>query len=106
MSSAKPACVSKSIGKLHYRDADSDTGFKAQHVPMHVVDGVGDLLGCVREPLPPRWKARELAEKIGPGETSYTRYDRTVRDETVAWLGSGPRMQPLATDLGCASPRW
>ena len=87
MSSAKPACVSNSIGKLHYRDADSDTGFKAQHVPMHVVDGVGDLLGCVREPLPPRWKARELAEKIGPGETSYTRYDRTVRDETVAWLG-------------------
>lgn len=76
----------ESIGKLHYRDAEANTGFTAQHLPMHVVDGVGDLLGCVREPLPPRWKTRELAEKIGAGETSYTRYDRSVRDETVQWL--------------------
>ncbi len=74
------------IGKLHYRDSAADTGFVEQHVPMHVVDGIGDLLGCVREPLPPRWKTRELAEKIGPGETSYTRYDRTVRDQTIEWL--------------------
>ena len=77
-----------SIGKLHYRDDKADTGFTKQHVPMHVVQGVGDVLGCVREPLPPRWKAREMAEKIGPGETSYIRYDRTVRDEAIAWLKS------------------
>ena len=75
-----------SIGKLHYRDEQADTGFGEQRVPMHVVNGVGDVLGCVREPLPARWKTREMAEKIGPGETSYVRYDRTIRDEAVAWL--------------------
>lgn len=75
-----------SIGKLHYRNADDPTGFDFQELPMHLVNGIGDLLGCVREPLPVRWKTRDMAEKIGPGETSYTRYDRNITDAAVAWL--------------------
>lgn len=31
-----------SIGKLHFRDADCDTGFDRQIEPLHVKDGVGD----------------------------------------------------------------
>jgi choline-sulfatase len=53
---------------------------------MHVVGGVGDLLGAVREPLPVRHKARALAEEIGIGESSYTRYDRAIAAESLRWI--------------------
>ncbi len=76
----------ETIGKLHFRRVEDPYGFDHQEIPMHVVDGVGDVLGAVREPLPERKKARNMAEKIGPGETSYTRYDRDVRDAAVRWL--------------------
>lgn len=76
-----------SIGKLHYRSADDDVGFQQSIEPMYVVNGEGDILGCVREPLPPRWKTRKMAEEIGPGETSYTAYDRRIRDAAVNWIG-------------------
>lgn len=75
-----------SIGKLHYRNAEDPTGLDFQHLPMHLVDGVGDVLGCVREPLPRRWKARSMAEQIGPGETSYTAYDRDITAAAIQWL--------------------
>ena len=67
-----------SIGKLHYRNEDDDVGLDFQKIPMHVVDGIGDVLGCVREPLPKRWKALSMAEDLGPGETNYHIYDRQV----------------------------
>jgi choline-sulfatase len=73
-------CDVTSIGKLHFRNETDDTGFTRQLLPMHVVGGVGDLLGAVREPLPVRHKARALAEEIGIGESSYTRYDRALVD--------------------------
>ena len=75
-----------SIGKLHYRNSDDAVGFDFQTLPMHVVNGIGDVLGCVREPLPRRWKALSMAEEIGPGETSYNKYDRQVASEAVRWL--------------------
>ena len=31
----------ESIGKLHYRAVEDGAGFDRQHIPMHVVDGVG-----------------------------------------------------------------
>ena len=75
-----------SIGKLHYRNASDPTGFDRQIIPMHVVDGVGDVLGSVRDPLPVRHRSKSLAEKLGPGETSYTKYDRDIVEETKNWL--------------------
>ena len=75
-----------SIGKLHYRNIEDDTGFDFQELPMHLVNGVGDVLGCVREPVPPRWKTRSMAEKIGPGETAYTAYDRKISSAAVDWI--------------------
>jgi choline-sulfatase len=75
-----------SIGKLHYRNTDDPTGFDFQELPMHLVNGVGDVLGCVREPLPRRWKSRAVAEKIGPGESGYTAYDRQITDTAVEWI--------------------
>jgi choline-sulfatase len=75
-----------SIGKLHFRSSEDDTGFTEQIVPMHVVDGVGDLLGAVRNPLPTRHKAKALADEIGIGESSYTRYDRDIAARSVKWI--------------------
>ena len=42
------------IGKLHYRDAEDDTGFPDQRLPMHVLDGVGDVFGLLRGDSPVR----------------------------------------------------
>ncbi|MGI9426607.1 MAG: sulfatase-like hydrolase/transferase [Hyphomicrobiaceae bacterium] len=75
-----------SIGKLHYRAEDDPVGFDHQHVPLHVVDGVGDLLGAVKDPQPPRERVRDMAMNIGPGETGYTHYDRQIRDVAADWL--------------------
>ena len=75
-----------SIGKLHYRNAEDDIGLDFQQIPMHLVEGVGDVLGCIREPLPRRWKSRDLANGAGKGETSYTAYDRQITDRAVDWI--------------------
>lgn len=76
----------ESVGKLHFRDNEADTGFSHQSVPMHVVDGIGDVSGSIRNPPPLRPGSRKLAEKIGPGESDYTHYDRQVRDAAIARL--------------------
>lgn len=83
-----------SIGKLHYRYEEDPTGLDFQILPMHLVDGKGDVLGAVRDPLPVRWKSRAMAEKIGPGETGYTAYDRDITDAAVAWLGEREQSGP------------
>ena len=75
-----------SIGKLHYRNETTPTGFDTQIVPMHVVDGVGDIMGAVRDKLPPRPKTKSLAEKIGPGNSSYIDYDKQITKEAETWL--------------------
>lgn len=75
-----------SIGKLHFRNESDDTGFTRQILPMHVVNGVGDLLGAVRDPLPVRHKSRALAEEIGIGESTYTHYDRAIAQASTQWI--------------------
>lgn len=99
-----------SIGKLHYRNAEDPTGFDVQELPLHVVNGVGDVLGAVREPLPVRFKARDLAENIGPGETGYTRYDIAIRDVAVNWLkqmaDSGQSTKPWACFVSMVAPHF
>src|ERR1043166_1638397 len=52
-----------SIGKLHYVDSDAKrNGFDEEILPLHIVNGVGDLLGLIREELP----RRARAAKRGP----------------------------------------
>ena len=96
-----------SIGKLHYRNADDDVGLDFQKIPMHVVNGIGDVLGCVREPLPKRWKALSMAENIGPGETEYNIYDRQVTEETVDWLAThGNQEKPWVLFVSMVAPHF
>ena len=96
-----------SIGKLHYRNSEDAVGFDFQTLPMHVVNGVGDVLGCVREPLPRRWKALSMAEDIGPGETNYNIYDRQVASEAVKWIkGHATSTKPWTLFVSLVAPHF
>jgi len=79
--------VAVSIGKLHFRSADDDNGFTEEVMPLHVVDGEGDLLGLLRDKdAPPRKSTLGMAEEAGPGDSSYQRYDDRIIEAAVAWL--------------------
>jgi len=75
-----------SIGKLHFRSADDRNGFTEEIMPLHVVDGIGDLVGMIRDDTPPRKAALRLASEAGPGDSSYQRYDERITDAAVEWL--------------------
>lgn len=75
-----------SIGKLHFRSTDDDNGFTEEILPMHVVEGKGDLIGLLRDPLAPRGHAKKLAATAGPGESTYTFYDREIAARAQVWL--------------------
>ncbi len=75
-----------SIGKLHFRKADEDHGFSEEIVPMHILEGKGDLMGLVRSELPVRKGAYKMARYAGPGESTYTFYDREITSRAQIWL--------------------
>src|SRR5690606_23153516 len=76
----------ESIGKLHYRNETDDTGFERQQFAAHIMDGIGQVWGSVREPLPDPFPAAPLFKHIGAGESSYNRFDRAVADQAAQWL--------------------
>lgn len=79
-----------SIGKLHYRNATDDTGFVRQIRPLHVLDGIGQVWGSVRDPLPQTPHAARMIGGVGAGTSKYNRYDMAVSEDTVAWLHDAP----------------
>jgi choline-sulfatase len=74
------------IGKLHYRKVDDPSGFPEQRLPMHVLDGVGDLYGLLRGEMPVRPQSRNQVLDAHAGEVEYTRYDRAIAQEAAQWL--------------------
>ena len=74
------------IGKLHYRKLGDPSGFPDQRLPMHVLEGVGDLYQVLRGDMPVRPENRANVLAAGPGEVEYTRYDRAIGSEAVRWL--------------------
>lgn len=76
------------IGKLHFKGGGRDHGFTEEILPMHVPDGLGDLMGLLREEVLPRPGAAKLAAMAGPGESAYTRYDRRITAAAERWLAS------------------
>ncbi len=76
-----------SIGKLHFRGLPGDDhGFSEEVIPMNVIEGKGDLMGLVRNDLPERGLSWKIAKLAGPGETSYTFYDREIATKAQIWL--------------------
>jgi choline-sulfatase len=97
----------ESIGKLHYVDAAKDTGFDAQHVPMHIHDGIGQVWGSVRDPLPDQAPAGGMFAKLGAGETDYNRFDRDVATLAVQWLEDHVEArQPWVLFVGFVAPHF
>lgn len=74
-----------SIGKLHFRSSEDDNGFTREIDPLHVVDGVGDLLGAVRDDPPRRHKRPGIIE-AGPGDSGYLRYDERNAERACRWI--------------------
>ena len=105
------------IGKLHFRSGDDDNGFTEEVMPLHVVDGIGDPLGWLRDPLPVRKAALRLANDAGPGNSSYQDYDDKITSAAIDWLKAraasrGAKPWVLFVSLVCphfpliARPEW
>jgi choline-sulfatase len=74
-----------SIGKLHFRNAEDDNGFNREIEPLHIVEGVGDIHGCIRDNPPVRLKHGSL-DAAGPGTSTYIDYDTRSADNAVNWI--------------------
>ena len=75
-----------SIGKLHYRSADDADGFSNHVIPLNVVDGIGDVMGAIRDVPPIRNGARDGVLGAGPGSSTYLDYDERIADASMEWL--------------------
>ena len=99
-----------SIGKLHYTDSEPRrNGFDEEILPLHIVDGVGDLLGLIRDELPRRAGAARLGPEAGRGESEYTKYDRDIAEAACRWLeheAPKHRAKPWALYVGFVSPHF
>ncbi|QQO20609.1 sulfatase-like hydrolase/transferase [Bradyrhizobium diazoefficiens] len=100
----------ESIGKLHYRAEEDPAGFDVEHIPMHVAGGHGMVWASIRDPYisdRPNRK-RMLGEQIGPGESSYTAYDRSVTGRAIEWLHNAARdaEKPFVLYVGLVAPHF
>lgn len=77
-----------SIGKLHFTGHDGqDFGLSEAILPMHITNGTGDVTMLIRDPNDIReTAAKKLLQEAGPGESSYTLYDRQVAAQAQVWL--------------------
>jgi choline-sulfatase len=96
------------IGKLHYRKVGDPSGFDDQRLPMHVLEGVGDIYGCLREAMPVRPHSRAQIFEAGPGEVEYTRYDRATTEAAIRFLSvEGPQQEkPWALFVSLTYPHF
>ncbi len=97
----------ESIGKLHYRNEFDPTGFDRQQEPMHILNGIGQLWGSVRDPMPARAGRSALYDKVGPGMSNYNRYDQRIESLAQQWLddrAQAPATKPWLLMVGLVAP--
>lgn len=75
----------ESIGKLHYRGAETSNGFEREHLPLYIRGGVGWIKGLLRN-HESVLDCSGYARDIGPGDDDYTRYDLGVTRRACEWL--------------------
>ncbi|MEO0329803.1 MAG: sulfatase-like hydrolase/transferase [Pseudomonadota bacterium] len=96
-----------SIGKLHFRSGQDDNGFADEILPMYLTnEGKGWPQALIRDPLPGYPEAEEMARDIGPGETSYSHYDRNIADLAVKWLEENKMADPWTLFVSFISPHY
>lgn len=93
-----------SIGKLHFRSAVDDNGFRREIEPLHVVDGIGDPASGIRDGSIRRdW--RPGIDEAGPADSTYQRYDSRNRENAIRWLRErADDEQPWALFLSFVTP--
>ncbi|WP_333834749.1 sulfatase-like hydrolase/transferase [Rubrimonas sp.] len=91
---SRAGCRCDSIGKLHYRGSNDPNGFDNEILPMHVLNGTGDVQGMLRRPPPKRPSTQQLAGDAGEGDSTYIAYDRSIRDAAVDWLREAAASPP------------
>jgi len=97
----------ESIGKLHYRNDSDPTGFDHQELPMHIKDGIGQVWGSVRDPLPRREQAPLMVTMSGGADSDYTRYDAAVTERACRWLTDpSVRTEPWVLYVGLLAPHF
>lgn len=96
------------VGKLHYRRADDPSGFPDQRVPMHVLEGIGDLYGLLRGDMPVRPRSRKYVLEARAGESEYIRYDRAIAETAARWLREEAHEaeRPWVLFVGFVSPHF
>jgi len=96
------------IGKLHYRKPEDPSGFPDQRIPMHVLDGVGDLYALLRGEMPVRPQSRKQVLEARAGDSEYIRYDRAIADMAVQWLRTEATAQsrPWCLYVGFVTPHF
>ncbi|RKE34694.1 choline-sulfatase [Paraburkholderia sp. BL23I1N1] len=96
-----------SIGKLHYRSASSPTGFRRQISPAHIMGGIGQVWGSVRDPLPETMGRSPLYDQVGPGHSSYNEFDEGVAGHAVRWLAEhAEQEEPWVLFVGFVAPHF
>lgn len=98
------------IGKLHYRGhPDEDYGFTESLLAMHITGGIGDVTHLVRDPDDIRTTGKNLITSAGPGESSYTLYDRQVAAAAQIWLrenGTRRHARPWVLFVSMVAPHF
>jgi choline-sulfatase len=97
----------ESIGKLHYADGRAATGFDRQHHAMHLAEGMGQVWGSVRDPIPGARDDIVRFGEVGAGYSKYNAYDETIREAAVAWLREAERdPRPWLLFVGFVAPHF
>ncbi len=87
---------------------DDDNGFTEEIMPLHVVDGIGDPLGLLRDPLPVRKAALRLARRRRPRQFELPGLRRPHHrggGRLAEGAGRASHERPR-TSPGCCSCRW
>jgi choline-sulfatase len=99
----------ESIGKLHYSTEAAPTGFTHQINPLHLAQGIGQVWGSVRNPLPEQPRPSGIFKEIGPGLSSYNSYDMANAQSAAQWLhqcANETRASPWTLFVGLVAPHF
>ena len=99
----------EAIGKLHYQNAQADTGFTRQQRSMHLAGGIGQVWGSVRDPLPDMARESHLFDKLGAGHSPYNQFDMGCAQDAAQWLAERavtPCDKPWTLFVGFVAPHF
>lgn len=97
------------IGKLHYKNDSTHTGFPDQRIPLHLKNGIGDLTVCIRDRDAKRPNQRDMLLKAGAGESDYLTYDAKIADTAARFLkekAENPTDKPFCLHVSFVTPHF